>query len=216
MPDLKALFQIPHDSGLPQDVTVNTWCFGNVNIATATDMDDITEALREFYDDAVTTHGALSALLSPTLASPATLKFYDLASPEPRAPIRTEAVDLTNLPGSGSGLPAEVALCLSFQGVQISGEPQARRRGRLYIGPFRDNADTNSATTGAPGTELRELLTATAQRLLDTSNAATWYWAVHSPTNNDVVTINNGWVDNAWDTQRRRGIAATSRLTFTT
>jgi len=47
-------------------------------------------------------------------------------------------------------------------------------------------------------------------------------WAVYSPTTDAVDTIDNafndvldGWVDNAFDTQRRRGPAATTRITWT-
>lgn len=215
MADLKVLAQIAHSSGLPEDVTVNTWAFGNVNIATATDMDDIAVELLTFYNVLAPAETVLVSHYSPELTDQLTLKFYDLASPEPRAPIRTQGEVLTNMNTTGGALPAEVALCMSFQAVQVSGLPQARRRGRLYLGPFKNELDVVD-TAGGVGLQLQQTIVATGQRLLDASNSATWYWAVHSPTNDDVNVVNNGWVDNAFDTQRRRGTAATARATFTT
>lgn len=215
MADLKVLAQIAHSSGLPEDVTVNTWAFGNVNIATATDMDDIAVELLTFYNVLAPGETELVSHYSPELTDQLLLKFYDLASPEPRAPIRTQGEVLTNMNTTGTALPSEVALCLSFQAVQISGQPQARRRGRLYLGPFVNSIDT-VAVDGSPGSQLIQTMVATGQRLLDASNSATWYWGIHSPTDGEVNVVNNGWVDNAFDTQRRRGIAATVRTQFTT
>jgi hypothetical protein len=39
-------------------------------------------------------------------------------------------------------------------------------------------------------------------------------WAIYSPTANLHKTITDIWVDDAWDTQRRRGLAPTTRDTF--
>jgi hypothetical protein len=51
--------------------------------------------------------------------------------------------------------------------------------------------------------------------LLDASQAATaWKWAVYSTVNATGVEVTNGWVENAWDTQRRRGRIATVRTVF--
>jgi hypothetical protein len=45
--------------------------------------------------------------------------------------------------------------------------------------------------------------------------SASWDWVVYSPTDDAYHEVANGWVDNAWDTQRRRGYKPTSRTTFT-
>jgi len=63
------------------------------------------------------------------------------------------------------------------------------------------------------------------------SASAVWKWAVFSPTiaggwflpdtegppNLPAAysPVQSGWVDNAWDTQRRRGLEATARTVFT-
>jgi hypothetical protein len=95
----------------------------------------------------------------------------------------------------------------------VSGQPQARKRGRIYLGPF-DTTQLNADGRILPAcqTTIRNA----AQALLTASDVALdWSWAVYSPTNASGVIVDNGWVDNEWDTQRRRGRAATTRSTFT-
>ena len=50
------------------------------------------------------------------------------------------------------------------------------------------------------------------QDLKDCTNAA--QLGVWSVANNDLVLANDGWVDNSWDTQRRRGLDTTARTTW--
>lgn len=42
-----------------------------------------------------------------------------------------------------------------------------------------------------------------------------WTWSVYSRTDNAMVSVTDGWMDNAPDIQRRRETPATSRTTFT-
>jgi len=44
--------------------------------------------------------------------------------------------------------------------------------------------------------------------------AADWTWVVYSTVDNAMYPVDNGWVDNSWDTQRRRGVKPTARYTF--
>jgi hypothetical protein len=141
-------------------------------------------------------------------------KFYDREDPEPRAPILTYNWNLAGAP-SGGAAPPEVSVCCSFQGNPLSGQPQSRRRGRNYL-PF-----LASASIGADGRPDAACVTAAVgwgDSLLEFSKAnADFTWVVASsygvPGEFDVV-ITNGWVDNEFDTQRRRGRDATARTTF--
>jgi hypothetical protein len=38
-------------------------------------------------------------------------------------------------------------------------------------------------------------------------------WVVHSPTHDTNTKVKEAWVDDEWDTQRRRGQRATKRIT---
>ena len=138
------------------------------------------------------------------------MKSYDMADPEPRAPVLTFEGDLS--PG-GAPLPPEVSLVMSFQAAQSSGVPQARRRNRVYL-PFY-NAAANGIDGRPDSTTITPVITA-ATNLLAASGptSSDWQWIVRSPTDNTIDIVDNGWVDNEWDTQRRRGRPSTSRSTF--
>lgn len=141
-------------------------------------------------------------------------KFYDREDPTPRAPILNYGWSLAATPSS-SALPSELAVCCSFQGDPMSGQPQARRRGRNYL-PF-----LGTVAIGAAGRLQATAITAAVawgDHLLEFSKAnAACTWVVASsfgvPGEFDTI-ITNGWVDNEADIQRRRGRDATSRTIF--
>lgn len=137
-------------------------------------------------------------------------KHYEVDDPEPRAPVLTGQASLSP---SGTPMPPEVALVLSFQADQASGVPQARRRNRIYL-PFLNTGA--AGTDGRPSSATVTDVVTAADALLAASGPTTadWVWVVYSPTDGLFEEVNNGWVDNEWDTQRRRGRKATSRTTF--
>jgi hypothetical protein len=138
-------------------------------------------------------------------------KIYDDTDPEPRAPISTGSFNLPVAPSLGS-LPPEVTLVLSFQAVQLSGVPQARRRGRVFIPFLQSNA---SGSDGRPVAAVITDVRDAANTLLSASNsAAGWTWLTFSRVAPGYATVVNGWVDNEWDTQRRRGRVPTSRTVW--
>lgn len=193
---------IPMDSALTADYASNTWHFVSDDTEAATD--DVADALDAFYDDIA---GQLSSLITPGAW---VYKFFDLADPEPRVPRYTKTDRGPATTGSNSA-PPEVALCLSFRGNYGSGVPAARARNRLYIGPLQ------AGSIGADGRPSSGLVTALADAgdaLLTASGAGAWDWVGYSPTDAGQFGIVQGWVDNEFDTQRRRGRQATSRSVF--
>lgn len=194
--------RLPYDSGLPEDVAVNV--FHSIS-------DDDLEA-EAFAAALVTFYGAIDGLLSNQLsdvADAASVTTYDLADAEPRVPVDVTTFTLTT---NASTLPTECALCLSFQASPISGLPQARRRGRVFLGPLGGIQDS---TTGRPQSAHITTIVNAADALLTTSNGpGVGVWAVYSPTNNQTSPVNNGWMDNEFDTIRGRGRESTSRTLF--
>jgi len=166
----------------------------------------ITTAIKDFYDD-----------LTPSLMSSSItqngheIKYYDLPGPVPNYPIDEDTFNLA-ASWTGSPMPSEVALCLSFQGQRTPGFPQARRRGRVYIGPVGTAANTSGRPSSTFITMLANAATTFKSNILALGDDTVW--SVWSVADQAGVGIDNGWVDNVWDTQRRRGVEETSRTTW--
>lgn len=203
MANYRHIVRLPYASGLPEDVAVNV--FHSIS------SDDAHAAA--FADHLVTFYNAIDGLLSSLLssaASAATVSTYDLADAEPRVPTDVQAFTLTV---NASNLAPEMAICMSFQGIKISGLPQARRRGRVYLGPL---GGIHDSTTGRPQTGHITTLTTAADTLLTSTSVdpLSGLWAVYSPTDAQTIPVNNGWIDNEYDVIRSRGRKPTSRSLF--
>jgi len=109
--------------------------------------------------------------------------------------------------------PREVALCLSFAGPNRGNKSE---RGRLYLMP--------SIAAGAAGGVdfLRPSTTALdwALKFYSESNASLpdlggidWVFGIYSPTYKKFTPAAQAWVNDEWDTQRRRGLRETTRVT---
>jgi hypothetical protein len=213
----RAQVSLPSVTNVPSDVITNTWHFRATPDAGSLDAYgvEICHELRDFYQ-------SLDGVIFSSLAgTPATVKVYDLTDPEPRAVIHQETITIT--PAAGAQLPTEVAMCLSFQGAQIAGVHQNRRRGRLFLGPLTDTVFETVAGRKRFTTAAQLAVTGAAKGLLDNGAAALTpiHWCVYSPTTDVAGTladasiqVTNGWVDNAPDTVRSRGTDATARAVF--
>lgn len=205
------------DSALPRDRSVNTFHFFNtVNPGglppSAADLDELDAAIVSFYKTAHTgSTNALQGFFSSTLSGVWTIKHYLLSQALPRSPIRVTTPAVI-APG-GSAMPQEVALCLSYQAAKISGFNQRNRRGRIYFGPLAQTALGSTAARPNNNTDqLVPTLVAAGKFLVGhTWASAGWRWVVYSHKFQTQATITDGWVDNEFDTQRRRGYRPTTR-----
>lgn len=198
-------------TGLPEDVYVNTFGFNNGGLATKQQMaDGIKESLFDFYGTVVDQTGqAVASMLDGTLVeNVAKIKVYDLGEAPPRQVIERE---MTLAITAGTPLPSEVAMCASFYG---DGRNLPRQRGRVFLGPIKSSY-VEAVNAKVRFTTVAQTTVAHAMRRLmqgAIGNAA--LWSVISPTAADGYTVTNGWVDDATDTQRRRGTAPSNRMTF--
>jgi hypothetical protein len=205
------------DNSIPADNVVNTLHFIGES-GTTTRLEDAA-VIAEAIDDALQ---PIETYMSSVLNGQRVLTFYDLNDPQPRAPLTTISQGYIVNTGS-QALPSEVALVLSFQATRVSGDPQARRRGRIYIGPLNQSAvATDSAGDARPASAFITAMTQVGSLLANDVALADLPWAVFSPTalaagEGDLAwaSVVDGWVDNAFDTQRRRGASATARTTWT-
>jgi hypothetical protein len=115
-----------------------------------------------------------------------------------------------------------VACCFSFHAEIESGDIAARKKNRVYLGPLADGAKT--AVTGGvrPTTSwVNDVVAAGAALLAASDLATTWTWQTFSPTQaaatgliSGIDPVVGGWVDNAFDTMRSRGLVKTARTEF--
>lgn len=215
---LRAQVRFRYYTNLPEDVSTNTFHFvTNDSNPPATDAAAITTALNGFYQD----HGVSGASgpYSPVIATSGhTAVFYNLDDPEPRVPIYTGTMTAPPRNSTQNGLPEECAAVLSFQANPQSGVNQARRRGRIYLGPLSQSVNSPGASNAfsAVGTVFRNAVIGAAVEWLLENGVETWKWAVYSPTADTAVLVTNGWMDVSWDTQRRRGGRVTGRQVWPT
>lgn len=210
MTNVLATVTLPFRTFIPEDVAVNTfsWACGTEADATG----HIPGALLEFYNTVPSSNALYKYMSNHIDFTQARIKLYNFSDPEPRAPFYDALMGGTwGSPSATTALPSEVSLVASFAAAPASGETAARRRGRIYLGPL--NTDAQIATTLTPSRPTAAFIhdVAVACDRMATTDDADAQWVVHSRANNAWYTIVSGWVDNAWDTQRRRGVAATSR-----
>lgn len=207
---------IPMASGTPEDNVVNVWHFDS-DQTFAEDADDVVGRLRTFYQ-------AIDGVVLAGRVGNATVKVYDLADPEPRTPGLTDTIVLS--PGAdASVVPNEVAMCLSMRADPVSGVSPGRLRGRIFLGPVRGTALTNTGSRVRWTTTAMETVVDAAEALAVGPDPGDGRLAVYSPTThaalgggagsladafNDVTEV---WVDNAPDTIRSRGEKADTRVT---
>lgn len=217
-------------SGLPRDTFVNVFNFNTAAPANSTDLGIAFEKVAAFYCTPYTTGTALGVLLSPNI-TPRTLflKAYDRGDPTPRNVLATATVTIPNA-SAGGPLPEQIALCMSY----YTDRNIKSHRGRIYVGPL--GVAALNPSTGRPfantqlklkdaGSDLSIIGPPASQAAVDalfTSHTGCSLgqvgplvaWALYSPKLNTSTAIHFGWVDDEWDGQRRRRIAATGRVTW--
>jgi hypothetical protein len=204
------------DTGIPADRAVNVFHFGSGSSApSGTDLTNLTNALNTFWNGTSTgSSAAVYSFMASVLAGSGTYSYYDLFDPEPRAPLRVDP--FTGFTTGSTTFPEEVALVLSYQAQKLSGFDQASRRGRLFLGPLSTNA--GSTASGRPVTTANGIVDtwcAAASGLLVATSAAGQKWQVYSRKFDTSADVHDGWCDDAFDTQRRRGVAPTARQLWT-
>lgn len=200
------------NSGLPEDVFVNNWYFRNDTPLVAPD-GAIKRVLDSFYTGTPATGGQVGSFISSNVASPFEYRIYDLGEPPPRTRRVQAAAPLPNR--TFAPLPAEVALTMSF----FAGRNLPRNRGRIYLGPFGVNALANVNLRPNVQATLIAGIADRASNVGRTTENVTWVMVTRGGTKAPLdppgaKVITAGWVDDGWDTVRRRGLAPTTRSPF--
>lgn len=225
----KTVVSFPYVTGLPADVSINTWAFKHEGATDlVADANSIHDRLENFYESIMAYY---SSRVDP---SQVTFRTYNLADSEPRVPVYEEIKSLTGGTAANMDFPSEVAMCLSFKALPVSGANARRRRGRVYLGPLQSSTTTDyyqvlgamiTATLNGADTNLAAN---TGDIIWSIYSKYTHYQVpvgdkydpdVHSPNNallpQAFSSVHKFWCDNEWDTQRRRGLKASARNEMT-
>lgn len=172
------------------------------------------------------------------------LKFYDVTAHldgSPHGfPTNTVLWALGHVPADGNCLPQQDAAVLSIRGLSgpvpspvaiaapsteaaidqgapathpTFSRPLERMTGRLYLGPFSQIGVENPASIAKIKLDLRQTIINAAKALLIELGSAV-VWAIWSRAARAFVPVLDGWVDDRWDSQRRREPRAVARTIF--
>ncbi len=178
------------------DAVMNTFYFDTVGGGGS---DDVVNRLNAFYIG-VPNQPTLpvARMLSPRITS---LTYYiRAANAAPGIPGEELAQPTFVRTAAGVGeLMADAAVCASYR----SGSPYtARRRGRIYLGPLA--GDVLDTTNGLIKTDFRNALATACEGLASESLADPVRWVIASRAGNTSSRVQEGYVDEHFDTQRRR------------
>jgi hypothetical protein len=222
---------LPAASGFAEDNVVNTFAVkadGPHSESTLAQTENHLVAVYNSFTSPAS--AAVGTYISPSItrSQPCVTRCYILDTPGKLAgttplgsPVYEDTFTLVS-PGGTAGLPQEVALVATLHGenrdeaaVETSAgtRPKQRRTGRIYFGPFT-TAGLGGSTPYRPsdGMQLtiRNAIKNWAQAMeahLGLGQGA----GVWSRADATVYPLAGVSTDNAWDTQRRRGVAPTIR-----
>jgi len=180
-------------TALPRDAVVNTFHF-DVNFP---------DTLNGLCDDIAAAYATLAPIVLGDVNG-MTVKVY-LPGLNPAGPVFEKSYAAPNV-GATSG-PGEVAICLSYTATDNVAAAGKRRRGRVYIGRLKGSILGTAFVQGIH----RDAVLAFGQSIGSAGNAGNTTWKMHSRMDNVYVKIEAIFVDDAWDTQRRRGKAPSVR-----
>lgn len=209
-------------SGMPEDRFVNNWAWHNTDQVGT--IDDLTAAVTRVLDAFYTGLDASSRTVMQYMSNrilPGEVEYrtYDLGETPPRTPHIT-VPNATYVFGSAPPLPEEVATVLSLvlnstgstNGIDTVNIPRRSQRGRVYIGPLNTTALGSEANRSVVLQAFRDVLIDRALNVMNTTENVDW--AVVSQRWSAAVLVTGGYVDDAFDTQRRRGPKPINRVPF--
>lgn len=237
--EAQAVVTFANVSGFPRDSVVNTFAFTcDGSTSTSSKVTQLTAAIASFYNTAQSTTRTLAYYMSHTLkrtSNAVSVKIYDIHSTLDGTPHGSpvgEGFFTLATAASNPDLPDQVALVMTLRGFSWASQPierpdgsdpgsevdrpRQRYSGRLYLGPFNTaaNADVADGTATRPTGPLLTTILESAQDFQNALDVNGDLWGTWSRADADVHNVVEAQVDNRWDTQRRRLLAASGRNTI--
>jgi hypothetical protein len=199
-------------TNLPEDRFVNNFYFSTAipgQFPVEADYANIATRLPAFYNTGGPSGHRIAEYMSSEIlktTNSAQIRMYHLGEEKPR---ELHVVNWTLTTATDSArLPHEVAVVASFYATRNI----PRRRGRVYIGPL--NLSALNQITGRPQDAMRVSIIEAMDSLSFAAGGNEWVTYSTVLVGGAFHEVTNGWCDNAFDTQRRRGVAGTSRTVF--
>lgn len=231
--------RLPAFNGMPDETVENVF-----HVGAADPWNDgawntpLMEAVRDFYTvvaaGATLTVGQYIGESVSRVTNAAQVLLYRNSTLDGTVPFGSPIASLSfTVPTAAAGdpYPEEVASVISYHAdltdvpVSIPNptpppatiRPAQRQRGRCYVGPLQVSAGVGGGNQSRPSATFRTNATEAFKELAETINAIdpTLYFGIWSKADAEVWQATAGWMDDAWDTQRRRGVEATTRTAFT-
>lgn len=192
------------------DAVVNTFCFRNMSTeqSPAEFAATLRDLLDTFYGTGSTLLNTVGQYLAPTLFG-LSYVIYDLGSPDAGGFELPSLTFRDSADSAASMLPPDCAVTISWS-TALRGRSF---RGRTYLGPLKST--TNSAD-GTVNAQSRDQIAAAAQLLIGDLLTRSAVICVLSRTRGVATEVTGGYIDNEFDTQRRRGFRSTVRTPIPT
>lgn len=195
----------PRPTDPPKDYTSNVlYFFADGTIGDA-NYQNLAEAVSNLWH----IDGGLTTTWGPFANRSHEVRVYSMADALPR-PIRGQKTYTAQFPQTGNINPRQIALVLSYYGDRNL----PRTRGRIYIGPW----DTLEGNIDERPHDNHLAITIDLGHKLQAVNGSTtegWQHCVyskHTPTSE--LAVAHYWVNDVWDTQRRRSPKETKRVHY--
>lgn len=227
---VKVVATLARLSGIDKDAVQNTFYFeGEVGAFT---LADATSCLTSFYNGkaAAGSSANLAYWYSACMSRATNANSFKVTTIDPVTGFQESIIGEAQWtlgqmaggsPGTGS-YPPEIAIAATYHGLKTAEigpndtRPMSRRRGRIYLGPLIIGVGAEDASTKEIRvvSTLRNTAAAAMHELHADAAAAGGTWVVHSKTSGTTWEVLGGWVDDAWDVQRRRGNLPTVKTTW--
>lgn len=204
-------------NGVAANNCVNTFAVSGVT--PGVDDENIADKFRDFYTVDHSPNPSIDSFINDTIlrANGLIVDLVDTPQTVPNAPYHSAPYTL-GASATGVPLPQEVAVCLSLHTTAyLTSATPGRERGRVYIGPLNVGGtfDPGTGSVARPNPDLIGSMVGAAGALWDALDGLGYAWCVWSRADDDFGPISGGWVDDEFDTQRRRGHVRTTRNPFT-
>jgi hypothetical protein len=199
---IRSTCTIQNQNGVPRDAVTNAFVFAITGAFTGTGdahLNAIRDAIENFYITQSSGQGhPLDYYLGKQLsraALTATIKHYDITShltgTPAGSPIKTDSFAIRDS-GSAVQLPDEVCVAVSFTA-------------RIFFGPLDAVAQDVTGNGSRPSVDFRTDLTVAAKKLATPfGTSGDTHLSVWSRRDGGVSAVLGGFVDDRWDSQRRR------------